>query len=389
MRLDLSGKGDLDIHNELLNLDSNGTLDFEPLRAQIGIESFFDPQFRININLAKLDLTPYLPAVAAGAKQLDQEQNFDFWWLNRLNAIGSVKIGELVLQNLYVDDLDVTLIARKNRLVLDPLSATLYEGQLSGRVEINASKDTPYFRIEQTLTDMNINTLLTDTFDTSRFEGRSNLTLDIAASGNKVSDLRNTASGKINASLKQGAIRGIDISGLLSAASQQIKLMNGQINKVDHSNAKTNFSELNATLLLKNGIAVNDDLSVSADVLKLRGGGKLNLSAGTIDYAMLASANPKVPELAGLLGLTLPITFSGPISNPVFKADTANLKEQIIARQQAEAAAKAAHSQALITKAAEQAAAKKAAAQAAANNSKKSAKSKKTTPAKTPAQKAK
>ncbi|WP_027467755.1 AsmA family protein [Deefgea rivuli] len=382
VRLDLSGKGDLDLHNELINLDSNGTLDYEALRAQIGMESFFDPQFRININLAKLDLTPYLPAVAAGAKKLDQEQSFDFWWLNRLNAIGSIKIGELVLQNLYVDDLDVTLIARKNRLVLDPLSATLYEGQLSGRVEINASKATPYFRIEQTLTDMNINTLLTDTFDTSRFEGRSNLTLDIAASGNKVSDLRNTANGKIKASLKQGAIRGIDISGLLSAASQQIKLMNGQINKVDHSNGKTNFSELNATLLLKNGIAINDDLSVSADVLKLRGGGKLNLSAGTIDYAMLASANPKVPELAGLLGLTLPITFSGPISNPIFKADTANLKEQIIARQQAEAAAKAAHAQAIATEAAEQAAAKKAAA-------KKSAAQKKTTPAKTPTKKTK
>ncbi|WP_182075127.1 AsmA-like C-terminal region-containing protein [Deefgea sp. CFH1-16] len=104
--------------------------------------------------------------------------------------------------------------------------------------------------------------------------------------------------------------------------------------------AKTNFSELNATLHLKNGIAENHDLSVSADVLKLSGGGMLNLAAGTLDYKMQASANPKVPELAGLIGLTLPITLSGPIQNPVYKADTANLKEQIIARQKAEAQAK-------------------------------------------------
>ncbi len=385
VRFDLSGKGDLDLHNELVNLDSNGTLDYEALRAQINMESFFDPQFRININLAKLDLSPYLPAVAAGAKKINQEQNFDFWWLNKLNAIGSIKIGELVLQNLYIDDLDVTLIARKNRLVLDPLSATLYEGQLSGRVEINASKEVPYFRIEQTLTDMNINTLLTDILETSRFDGRTDLTLDIAATGNKVSDLRNTATGKIKASLKQGAIRGIDISGLLSAASQQIKLMNGEANKLDHSNSKTNFSELNATLLLKNGIAVNKDLSVSADVIKLKGGGTLNLSAGTIDYAMLASANPKVPELAGLLGLTLPITFRGPIGNPVLKADTANLKEQIIARQQAEAEAKIAHTKAQAAQKEAQIKANAAKASAAKEAAAAAEKAKRAVPSKKPA----
>ncbi|MGL6041854.1 MAG: AsmA family protein, partial [Deefgea sp.] len=227
VRLDLNGKGDLDLHNEVINLDSTGTLDYEALRAQIGMESFLDPHFRINIDLAKLDLTPYLPAVAAGAKKLNQEHRFDFWWLNQLSAIGSIKVGELVLNNLHIDDIDATLIARKNRLVLDPLIATLYEGQLSGRVEINASKELPYFRVEQTLKDMNINTLLTDTLDTSRFEGRSNLTLDIAATGNTITALRKSASGKIKASLKQGAIRGIDISGLLGAASHQIKLMNG------------------------------------------------------------------------------------------------------------------------------------------------------------------
>ncbi|QKJ67217.1 AsmA family protein [Deefgea piscis] len=340
IRLDLTGKGDIDLHNELINLDSNGTLDYEPLHAQIGMESFVDPQFRINMNLAKFDLTPYLPAVAAGAKKSAQNNKFDLWWLEKFNAIGSIKIGELVLNNLHVDDLDVTLIARKNRLVLDPLSATLYEGQLAGRVEINSTQAVPFFRVEQTLSNMNINTLLTDTLDTSRFEGRSNLTIDVTAKGQNLADLRKSANGKIKASLKEGAIRGIDISGLLSSASQQIKLMNGEVSKTDHSNGKTNFSELNATLHLKNGIAENHDLSVSADVLKLSGGGMLNLAAGTLDYKMQASANPKVPELAGLIGLTLPITLSGPIQNPVYKADTANLKEQIIARQKAEAQAK-------------------------------------------------
>lgn len=105
--------------------------------------------------------------------------------------------------------------------------------------------------------------------------------------------------------------------------------------------AKTRFSELKASLVLRHGVASNSDLAVTAGVLKLAGNGQFDLGVGSIDYTIKASANPKVPELADIAGLILPINFSGQFSAPEYKVDYAGLREQIMARQQAAAAAKA------------------------------------------------
>ncbi|WP_348944540.1 AsmA family protein [Chitinibacter sp. FCG-7] len=371
--LALTGHGDLDLRNEILSLESKGQLDGEVLTAQFNLDNFLAPQFRINFDLAKLDLTPYLPVVSAGAKSVNHTAPLDFWWLENLNAIGSIKIGELVLQNMHIDDLAMKLIARNQRLVLDPLSATLYEGRLNGRAEIDARKKPAYFRLEQTLSNMNINTLLTDVLDTSRFEGRSDINIDVAAVGNKLSDLRHTAGGNIRVSLKKGAIRGIDIPALLRTASQQIKLMNGQTGQESNQDARTQFSALRATWLLKHGIASNQDLDVSAGVLRLTGAGKIDLGQGRLDYNMKASANPNVPELSGLKGLTLPISFSGPLNAPEYKADYTSLKEQILAKQQAEQEAKEREAE-------RQAAAKKAEAEQKAAAERRAAKAAKKKP---------
>lgn len=283
--------------------------------------------------------------MAANAKALDQDEAFDFWWLNRLEADGSVRIGELVLQKLHINNLAFKLAASKRKMVLDPLSATIYEGQLTGRAEVDADRHAPMFRLQQRLSDMNINTLLADVLATSRFEGRSFLDLDVAAVGKNVSDLRRTAGGNVRVQLSKGAIRGIDIEAVLRAATNQIKQLGGQaIAQPANLDARTHFSELKASMALKHGVASNSDLAMTAGVLKLAGGGMVDLGAGTLDYTVKASANPKVPELADLVGLILPIQFSGSLASPEYKVDYAALKEQLLARQKADAEKAAASS---------------------------------------------
>jgi AsmA protein len=216
--------------------------------------------------------------------------------------------------------------------------------------------------------------------DTSRFEGRSDITIDVAAVGNKLSDLRRTAGGNIRMRLNQGAIRGIDIPALLRTASQQIKLMNGTIAPSSVNDARTQFSALQATWLLKHGVASNHDLNVSAGILRLTGGGHINLASGAIDYKMKASANPNVPELSGLRGLTLPITFSGAIGSPEYKADYASLTEQILAKQKAEQEAKARAAEQKAAQARAKAEAERKAAERKALAARKAAKKPKITP---------
>ncbi|SMC16114.1 AsmA family protein [Andreprevotia lacus DSM 23236] len=335
--LTLSGDAMLDLRNESLQVGSHGNFDQAPLTSHFDLDDFVKPRYRFQFDLAKLDLSPYLPVVAEGAKAVNIDAPLDLGLLDTLNAEGELRIGELVLQKLHIDKLSMKLVAADKKLTLNPLSATLYEGQLDGKLELDASGKKPAWRITQKLSDMNVNTLLADVLDTSRFEGRGHLDLDIAATGDKLSDLKRTAGGDVRVLLNKGAIRGIDIEALLRAASQQLKAMQGDGAAPSFNlDARTRFSELKATMQLKHGVATNNDLAVTAGVLQLKGGGVLDLANGSIDYKLAANANPKVPELQGLLGLVLPIQLGGTLATPEYKIDYASLKDQIIARQKAE-----------------------------------------------------
>lgn len=338
--LDLKGTGTLNLQAESLSLASQGQLDKSPIKAQIEVTDFVRPHYAVDVDLNKLDLSPYLPVVAAGAKTVNPDKPFDFWWLNNLDASGKLKIGELAMQKLHINDISLEFLAKNRRISLDPLAANLYEGQLTGSLEVDASKKVPLFRVQQKLSNMNINALLADVLDTSRFEGRSHMDLDISAVGNQISDLRRTAGGNVRFLLNQGAVRGIDLEALLRTASHQISMMNGETSQPLNLEARTNFSELHSTLVLKHGVASNTDLDATAGILKLKGNGTFDLNSNAIDYTIQASANPKVPELKGLTGLNLPIKLSGLLNAPEYHIDYASLKEQILVRQKAMAEAR-------------------------------------------------
>ncbi len=348
---DLQGEGLLDLRQETLHLASHGALDKSPIKAWFLMEDFVSPRYRVDLDLARLDLSSYLPAVAANAMIVDQDQPFDLWWLDRLDAEGQVRIGELVLQRLKINDLAFSLKAGEHKIVLDPLSAMLYEGRLTGRAEIDAGRSAPVFRLRQRLSGMNINPLLADVLATNRFEGRGFLDLDIAAVGGKISDLRRTAGGNVRVQLSKGAVRGLDVEAVLRAAASQIKGVNGQSGaQPANLDARTRFSELNASLSLKHGVASNSDLAITAGVLKLAGGGAIDFGSGMLDYTLRASTNPKVPELANLSGLTLPIHLFGSLASPEYKVDYASLREQLVQRQKAAAEAEARKKAALSSK---------------------------------------
>ena len=220
---------------------------------------------------------------------------------------------------------------------MDPLQATLYEGQLKGSMQIDTTGDIPVFHARQRLTDTNINTLLVDVLDTSRFEGRGQVDLDISAKGTSLEDLRRTTNGSAHLQLKDGAIRGIDVEALLRNTSKQLALLGSEVTQPSDIDARTRFTQLQASLQIKDGVARNSDLAVGTGVVKLTGGGAIDLGQGYIDYQMQASTSSRLPELASLAGLTLPITLSGPLASPDYHVDYASVKEQFIARQKAAA----------------------------------------------------
>ena len=81
---------------------------------------------------------------------------------------------------------------------------------------------------------------------------------------------------------------------------------------------KTDFSELNATFQIADGVARNNDLDVKSPFLRIGGSGTIDVGKGRIDYVARAAVTETSKgqggaELAALKGVPVPVRLSGPL----------------------------------------------------------------------------
>jgi len=137
--------------------------------------------------------------------------------------------------------------------------------------------------------------------------------------------MKRQLAGSAALKLRDGAIKGInlaarlrDAKGLLAGAKEQTT----RANTVE----KTDFSELNATFAIKDGVAVNEDLEMKSPLLRVAGGGKVDIGAGALDYTTRVSVVGTLKGQDGrsvdqLRGATVPVKLSGPFDRLAWSID--------------------------------------------------------------------
>ncbi|HEV3009203.1 MAG TPA: AsmA-like C-terminal region-containing protein, partial [Burkholderiales bacterium] len=89
---------------------------------------------------------------------------------------------------------------------------------------------------------------------------------------------------------------------------------------------KTDFSELSASFVIKNGVAHNEDLDVKAPLFRLGGAGDINIPASSLNYLAKASLVATGEGQGGrerdrLAGLTVPVRLSGTFDDLKYEVD--------------------------------------------------------------------
>ena len=82
--------------------------------------------------------------------------------------------------------------------------------------------------------------------------------LDVSAAGNSVNAMKSALNGTAKVNLRDGAVKGVDIGAIINKARSALGSQPAQA--ADGSKERTDFSELNATFVIKNGVAHNEDL---------------------------------------------------------------------------------------------------------------------------------
>ena len=303
------------------------------VKASVAVSNFANPFIRFNADVDQFDADLYFPpdnkpksstaGSTAGGKQ--PEKPFDLSALKKLNLQGKLHIGSLKAANVKSSNINVNVRARNGVLDIDPLSARLYDGSLSGSVTVNAAQAKPGFAVRQTLSGINIGPLLNDAAKIGMLEGKGKVALNVTTRGNTVSALKQALNGSMSLDLHDGAIKGINIAKKLREAQAMLGKGGGTTQtQTANQSEQTDFSQLKASFRINNGVAHNDDLLLMSPLLRVTGNGDIDIGHDSLNYVTKAKLVGSLQGQGGqsnLSGITVPVRLSGPYSNLKYTLD--------------------------------------------------------------------
>jgi AsmA protein len=330
-RLALSLAGDVraDVAKESVLADLTAKFDETTVKGKAAMTKFAAPHYSFDVDVDKLNLDRYLaaspkakPAPGANAK-VDVDVPVDLSGLKGLSADGKLAVGALQVQGLKLSELKAQLRAEGGRADLAPHSAKLYEGTLAGTLMLNANGNR--IALNETLSNVVIGPLVKDVAGRDAVEGRGNIALDVTAAGATVNAMKKALGGTARVALRDGAVKGINLTEALRKTRAAFGSKSAQQQTSDPAQ-RTDFSEMTASFVIKNGVARNDDLDVKAPVLRIGGAGDIDIGNSQLNYLAKAtvvatSKGQGGADLDHLAGLVIPVKLTGPFDAPKYEID--------------------------------------------------------------------
>ncbi|MGH7336256.1 MAG: AsmA-like C-terminal region-containing protein, partial [Myxococcota bacterium] len=161
-----------------------------------------------------------------------------------------------------------------------------------------------------------------------RLEGKGDIVLDVSAAGASVNAMKRSLAGTANVNLRDGAVKGVNLGEILRKARSALgsSPSAAQGESAGDKTQRTDFSELSASFVIKNGVAHNEDLDAKAPLFRLGGVGDINIAASSLNYVAKASVVATTQGQGGaerdrLAGLTVPVKLSGPFDDLKYEVD--------------------------------------------------------------------
>jgi AsmA protein len=296
--------------------DSNLEAKFSATRLEPLVATF-------DLKADRLDLDRLMPPGKKAAAKGDDR--IDLSGLKGPKVSGKVAIGALTAQKVKLADVKADIKLAGGKLEVAPHSASLYGGTLAGSLSADANGNR--IALKETLQGVQMGPLLRDAAGQDRLEGRGNVALDLTTAGSGVAAMKKALGGTARVELRDGAVKGIN----LGEAIQDVRAVLGSKSaKANDPSKRTDFSEITASFVIRNGVARNDDLQGKAPLLRLTGSGDVDIGNSTVNYTARASvvATSKGQggrDLTNLAGVTVPVRVTGALEKPDIALDFGEL----------------------------------------------------------------
>ncbi|MFP4649156.1 MAG: AsmA family protein [Halorhodospira sp.] len=372
----LSGSGTVTASAEQIELSSL-TLKLDDSRIE-GEASLIPatPQIEFTLALDAIDADRYLPPPAEAPGDGDRDEteqpdqgtsdtNEETPSFGDLRAIaldlplealrplvldGHIRIDELRIAGLRLQQLQAELAGADGELGAKSLQAQLYDGRYAGHAMLDARGEEPAFDLASSLEDVRFAPLLEDLTGRDWLHGNGSFRFAGNGGGPHLHALIEDFEGDGQLAVENGALLGLNLPHEIRKAAARLRREEPPQPPEDEE--RTDFSELTASFTLAEGVTRNDDLRVHSPLLQASGEGQADLLQEQIDYRITATLaegldTNQAPLLHRIAGSTVPLTVSGPLLAPKVGIDLAaalgveELKRLEAAEEEIEAALKA------------------------------------------------
>jgi AsmA protein len=273
------------------------------------------------------------------AKMMSADFNFSATTPTTAYAIQAVNLqGKIKLENLEAAQLKIANIVMQTQLqngvlTLTPVTASLYQGMVTGNGKVNLAAAVPQISLQAQLANVQVAPLLQDLKkQDSKFKlkGAGNIDLQVTTAGLDSDSVVRNLNGTGKLSFKDGQVTGINVGYMIDKAVAIIKQQTAPANQED----VTNFGILTANVTIKDGVVTNNDLQMDSPRFTTKGQGTINLVAQKINYVLQATpsnltASQTQSSPIDLTKLTIPVNITGNLSDPNVSVDTGAIIKSI------------------------------------------------------------
>jgi AsmA protein len=273
------------------------------------------------LNIANLDVNPYLPAPTqgdqAGAQVNTAWSNapLDLRGLRALDANLNLTLGALKFQRMSFADVALNLRVANGAADARLSRIALYQGAGAARLIADGSGATARVAVELDARDIQAEPLLTDAIGFNKIAGRGRLVVSLIGGGASQAALMRSLNGTASFNFNDGQWKGVNLAQV--ARTVQAALTGAAAG----DGGATDFAELAASFRVANGVAVTDDLRLLNPFVRLDGAGLIDIGGQSIDMRIAPRAVRSAQGQGGdasLQGLGVPFRASGPWANVKF-----------------------------------------------------------------------
>jgi AsmA protein len=269
----LTGTAQVQLNGSVITINGlTGKLGEGSFNGWASVDLANKPQVKLDLDFQRLNIAVPADRTTTAGSQPWSDAPIDLTGLNYVDVQGKVSAGQFNFGSLQIEPFATQAALTDGVLKCRFDNLGISDGKASGDLVIDASGNTPSYKLHTELTGVQALPLLQNVADFDKIDGKLQAKLDLRSSGNSQRAIMSDLDGTASVLFQDGAIRGINVAQMIrSLTSNPLSGWQGS------AELSTDLAQLSASFAVAKGQATTDDLKLIGPLVRVSGGGTVDL----------------------------------------------------------------------------------------------------------------